>query len=257
MVIDAATNEMRFFGDRGDGTVEELGSIGITQEGSDYWVAIFGTQNAGNSRGGVFGKSASSIGVYGASGSSFGLYATSAIGYGGFFRTTSGPAPLRLYPASSPSAPTHFANMGSLWVTSDGKMYINSDDAYVWALLLTSYQAGNIELYSNTREDYTSSASYVKVKEVIIGLPGTLRIDFQLKSSSPYAAYGRIYKNGVAVGTERTTTSSIYVNFSEDIGGWSAGDLCQIYIKHPVAATAYTKDLILKADKTFIPKETL
>ncbi len=36
--------------------------------------------------------------------------------------------------------------------------------------------------------------------------------------------------NGVAVGTERTTIiSATYTNYSQDISGWSEGDLIQLY----------------------------
>lgn len=44
MVIDAATNEMRFYGDRGDGTIEELAAIGINAANV---VGSFGTTTSG------------------------------------------------------------------------------------------------------------------------------------------------------------------------------------------------------------------
>lgn len=43
MVIDATLNEMRFHGDRGDGTIEKLASIGIRVAGTDSFVAEFGS----------------------------------------------------------------------------------------------------------------------------------------------------------------------------------------------------------------------
>jgi hypothetical protein len=80
MVIDRATNEMRFFGDRGDGTVEELAAVGITSSGGDNIIAQFGSQNSGNGRVGVRGMSYSSYGVQGFSTTSYGGLFTSASG---------------------------------------------------------------------------------------------------------------------------------------------------------------------------------
>lgn len=43
--INDAANELRLFGDRGDGTIEELASIGINYVGSDYYIGVFGSTN--------------------------------------------------------------------------------------------------------------------------------------------------------------------------------------------------------------------
>ncbi|MEK7549192.1 MAG: hypothetical protein AAB496_01755, partial [Patescibacteria group bacterium] len=91
-----------------------------------------------------------------------------------------------------------------------------------------SQTAGDYELNLNSAERTTASATYVKLKETKIGVGGTLRIKFSIKGIGG-PLYGRIYRNGVAVGTERNTSSDTYVEFSEDIGGWSAGDLVQVY----------------------------
>jgi hypothetical protein len=45
MVIDANVNEMRFFGDRGDGVFEELAGIGRRSSGADFVVGQFGSPN--------------------------------------------------------------------------------------------------------------------------------------------------------------------------------------------------------------------
>jgi len=45
IVIDAETNEIRFYGDRGDGTTEELASIGLNSLAGDVFVGIFGSAN--------------------------------------------------------------------------------------------------------------------------------------------------------------------------------------------------------------------
>ena len=93
-----------------------------------------------------------------------------------------------------------------------------------------AYLAGDIlRAYADT--EGTAPPTYVKKKEIVLDYGGTLRIKFDLRHDAGATAYGRIYRNGAAVGTERSTTSATYVTFSEDISGWSPGDLCQLYIK--------------------------
>jgi hypothetical protein len=70
IVIDDATNELRFYGNRGDGTIEELGSIGIVPYVSDTTVALFGSTAA--SRFGVVGKTSNYAGVWGEATSGYG-----------------------------------------------------------------------------------------------------------------------------------------------------------------------------------------
>ncbi len=83
--------------------------------------------------------------------------------------------------------------------------------------------------------DTEQSQSYttpVKKKEINVG-NGALRIKFGIRSSGTFgipSAFGRVYRNGGAVGTARSTDGTTWVTYSEDISGWSAGDLCQLYI---------------------------
>ena len=75
-------------------------------------------------------------------------------------------------------------------------------------------------------------ATYNKVKEIMIKRNGVARIKFSLRCyNSGYPAYGRIYKNGIAFGTERSANSTgYYTEFSEDLAV-NKNDLLQIYIK--------------------------
>jgi len=50
-----------------------------------------------------------------------------------------------------------------------------------------------------------------------------------------YTAYGRIYVNGIAVGTERSTNSTTAITYTENIS-LNAGDKLQIYCKISNAA---------------------
>ncbi len=94
-----------------------------------------------------------------------------------------------------------------------------------------SYTAGNYLLFPNPSPFYNNtSSSYVKVYEVLLPRGGTLRVKFWLHTEASQNASGRIYRNGSAVGTDRNIGPSTNTQFSEDISGWSAGDLLQLYI---------------------------
>lgn len=67
VVIDDATNEIRFYGDRGDGTIEELGNIGISGAGGDTSIAKFGSPNSGGSQHGVYAVAYNYSGIWGES----------------------------------------------------------------------------------------------------------------------------------------------------------------------------------------------
>ena len=88
-----------------------------------------------------------------------------------------------------------------------------------------------IETSADTARSNTTT-SYVKVKEIKLGRGGQFRVKFALSNSTVVRlVHGRIYRNGVAFGTDQTTTSMSYVTKSEDISGWAAGDLLQLYLK--------------------------
>lgn len=91
IVLDAPTNEARFYGDRGDGTIEELASIGIVSVVSDVYVGVFGSLTS--TRYGVLGSSLDKAALRGmtvdgygvsvtASGSGTGVLSTSINGRG-------------------------------------------------------------------------------------------------------------------------------------------------------------------------------
>lgn len=93
--------------------------------------------------------------------------------------------------------------------------------------------AGDILVASADTDNSHTETDYTITKEMNIGrYSGTLRIKFAIRidaASSTY--YGRIYRNGVAVGTERSGIETAAQTYSEDIAGWSAGDLLQLYQK--------------------------
>ena len=111
------------------------------------------------------------------------------------------------------------------------------DERIIITPLKLTYSASDTLLDSDDTEEYHTQDSYQKEKEIEITAEtfvggSEFRIKFDLRTNNvTSAAYGRIYRNGSPVGTERSTTNTSYVNYSEDISGWSAGDLIQLYTK--------------------------
>lgn len=91
---------------------------------------------------------------------------------------------------------------------------------------------------SSDSEQSTNASNYAKLKEIVVAdyAPkindkdvGKFRIKFDLATdNSSVVVYGRIYKNGNAVGTARSTQSTTYVTFTEDLE-FKAGDKIQLY----------------------------
>ena len=83
----------------------------------------------------------------------------------------------------------------------------------------------------------TSSVSYVKVKEVHVVNAGVVTVSFGLVTNNSYStASGQIYVNGVAVGTIRSTNSTSFTTYTENIT-IPAQAYVQLYIK--ISHTTY------------------
>lgn len=75
----------------------------------------------------------------------------------------------------------------------------------------------------------TTSTSYVKIKEFYCNRNGNLSTTMELWNIDlAGAVYGRIYRNGSAIGTERITSGQTQGSWSENISV-SIGDLIQFY----------------------------
>ncbi len=132
-IVDSAVNEIRGYGDLGAG-VEEILSLGIVPGSPDSFVSVFGSQSSGNNKVAVRALSNSNTAIIGLTTDGLGAQLFSLNGYGARVQCgSSGKSPLCLYPSSSASAPTHTADKGSLWVTSAGVLYINTDGSTTWA----------------------------------------------------------------------------------------------------------------------------
>jgi hypothetical protein len=89
---------------------------------------------------------------------------------------------------------------------------------------------GATQMWAADAEAAITATPYTKEKEAWMPVSGVVSVYFELKSQAGGTAYGRIYINGTAVGTERTTTSLSYVPFTEDIT-IALGDKLQLYGK--------------------------
>jgi len=103
---------------------------------------------------------------------------------------------------------------------------------------------------SNDTARSSGSGTYVKLKETKVFYAGTMRIVFDIKTGTgTEVAYGRIYVNSEAVGTERSHTGD--TNYStvatEDITV-SAYDLVQIWCKNASGATTYVQNFRISYD---------
>ncbi len=114
--------------------------------------------------------------------------------------------------------------------------------------IVGKFEPGDVFLAGFATTTKGNSSSYGKAKETSIGQGGSLRVKFDLvcgagcsdKFSTCVRSYGRIYKNGTPVGTERSTTGSSWTTFSEDITGLLPGDLLQLYVKGDFDSTWYS-----------------
>lgn len=109
-------------------------------------------------------------------------------------------------------------------------------------LLPVRYFAGDVSLQSDNTEAQSSNTTYTEMKDMFVGIiGGEFRVKFDLKSSlAGETAFGRIFKNGVAYGTEQTTTSDTYSTFSEDLT-FEDGDEISLRVK--TTDGTYTSDV--------------
>lgn len=120
-------------------------------------------------------------------------------------------------------------------------------------ILLTA--SDNLKYSANTERTEVSNINYVIKKEIIIRQKGTIRVKFDLKGSdTTYSFRGRIYVNGIAVGTERNQQgagATTYATYSEDIT-INAYDLVQLYIKNEATGglTTYCRNFRIYYDIT-------
>lgn len=102
-----------------------------------------------------------------------------------------------------------------------------------WSNPLSDYAAGTYLIAGPSEIVSMATSSYTKFVELRVSRSGTLSTIFGMSGNNGGGnMYGQIYRNGSAVGTLRTLAqNSAWTEYSEDIAGWVAGDLLQIYAK--------------------------
>jgi len=79
------------------------------------------------------------------------------------------------------------------------------------------YHTGVTLLISADTERINDFASYTVVKDINIGKAGNVSVSFDMHRGIPGTVYGKIYVNGVAVGTEMSNATAVYATYTEDI----------------------------------------
>ena len=112
------------------------------------------------------------------------------------------------------------------------------------------YTAGSSTVAAALTEETNSVGTYTKYKEIAVAGSGTIRITFLLHAQVGDAAnaFGRIYVNGVAVGTERSNSSDTFIMYQEDIAV-NSQDLVQIYCKNDGSNQAVLDNFIIYANR--------
>ena len=121
-------------------------------------------------------------------------------------------------------------NNGVLNINNDSITTAMIQDESITNIKLTPYVAGSVPLAEATTEDTHTAMTNTKYKEIVVARSGTITTKFTIKVDAT-EGYGRIYVNGGAVGTNRSTTSTTYVTFTENIDV-ERGDLIQLYLNN-------------------------
>jgi hypothetical protein len=137
--------------------------------------------------------------------------------------------------------------------TANGKFLTSNGSVASWGTVSTftpTYFAdttsSSLVVVANTQRS-TSESSYTMLKEIVINGSGSVFVSFDLKTNVSGSVYARIYKNGVAVGTERSMSATNFQTFTETISGLVSGDLLQLYAKRGTGGSSIVANLRLYA----------
>ena len=111
---------------------------------------------------------------------------------------------------------------------------------------LLDVRAGDNSLAEANTERSVATTTYTMVKEIEVVKAGTYRITWDAYYVGGFGSgsANRIYKNGVAFGLE-VDPGATYSSQSQDLV-FSAGDMIQLYIKHPSAAqNSFAKNFVV------------
>ena len=107
---------------------------------------------------------------------------------------------------------------------------------------LKQYAISSVVLHGHDAEGSSTSTTYVKVKTITISVlaptPIVIRTYFEMRRGAGVDyVYGRIYKNGVAVGTEQSTNSTAFPSSTEDLS-FAEGDTLELWVNRGAATDA-------------------
>ena len=126
----------------------------------------------------------------------------------------------RLAAGTAGNVLTQGTNTIPAWTPANDILYYNAADVLVIASDVAT----------------TSTLTPLGKRKEIRTAQGGLRIKFDLRSQDAASGSAQIYRSGVAIGTLRSTTSTTFVTYSEDIATWGAGTFCQLYVGHITSA---------------------
>jgi hypothetical protein len=119
-------------------------------------------------------------------------------------------------------------------------------------LLATKYRtiaSSNLKASSDL-EVSNIETNFIKAKEICLNIPGSIRVAYALKAYDAASCSGQIYVNYVPVGTLRTTSSTSYTTYTEDITV-KPGDFVQVFIK-TTASFGYIQNFRIYYDEVVI-----
>ena len=136
------------------------------------------------------------------------------------------------------------ADLASTTSVSGHVILATNDDAFVGTngdkaltslalrniIATTAVQSSNLRASldaQSVNEEYT----YIKVKAFTMKISGTVNVNFSMRTTHTNgSALGRIYRNGVAYGTEQINSTTTYVEYSETLY-FNAGDTCELWLR--------------------------
>lgn len=112
---------------------------------------------------------------------------------------------------------------------TDGRIYVPA------TYIIHKCTASDVLRDSEDAITNISQTSYTKELEITVPagiISGTLRIKFAMNETASGTSYGKIYKNGVALGSQRSTLGATYTTYSEDLSDWQEGDTIELWAYH-------------------------
>jgi hypothetical protein len=114
-------------------------------------------------------------------------------------------------------------------------LYASEVNKFVWIYTIPENADANKYIHSYDAISNIDYGSYTKVKTITLAGIGTavnLSVYFEMTSTSTSTAYGKIYKNGSPIGTERIMVNSpsyTYSGFEETLGTFTDGDTLELW----------------------------